>query len=656
MSFNGSPQIDPASKYSEKSGRRMNDILNQESGFICRAEIPDKGCDFNVELILEDSNSSSWTFPIQLKSIQKLNILTNEPLISLPFETSRLGYLMKRIPAMGLIVFYSVEEDKCFYDFADKIYDRLIEERGSVDWMENDMVNIHIPYKNILSSESAKEIHRVITLRYEQATKMQNTNGKKYGLPTVSFTDGSEFDFNNIEHIKRFLRENGTMMIDNYDLDIIFRMISQIPHFEIYADKDFSVIAAVSYSESGLYSESETFCKKLSKQVLKENELLLLNFVKLKNSLALGYIDDSKFLEEIQKLNNNSTNFQNKITLDINVIRYQLINQKPLSEIEPSILSNILSIFSDIDNHIPNQRINGLLKLWNCENLSYLLSNEFSGKMYRSQVSDALGAENSNKSWTEEVLPLMALELRLNRYIVEVNKIATKENDKFLKAHSLSLSIKNFINHQINIIQFSIPKSESKTENLELRVQFAAEAFKLFGELNLYKEAYNSLCDLIEIVELQELAYNSKSSQKKVDLYSVKSNMETHFELEARKIIFPDLIAQKLEESQRPKVNGMPILKDLTDNQLAFVAKSILNTLNLPEDRLKYILSELAAYRMFHQRCSDPNINILHEKNNDSLSNNMYSQPVRFVLESKLSGIRTSPSSNMNELLTAWKF
>ena len=68
MSLYDSPLIDNSAKHSETSERRLKDVLNSESGFICRSEIPDKGCDFLVELILNDKNSSAWRFPIQLKS------------------------------------------------------------------------------------------------------------------------------------------------------------------------------------------------------------------------------------------------------------------------------------------------------------------------------------------------------------------------------------------------------------------------------------------------------------------------------------------------------------------------------------------------------------------------------------------------------------
>src|SRR6202035_3823717 len=134
MAFTDSPIIDQYARNSEKSERRVRDFINQETGFICRQEVPDKGCDFDVELILNGKECSSWKFPIQLKSVEKLQLVEDQPFIALSFETSRLDYLMRRIHAMGIIIFYSVEEDRCFYDFVDKIYTRLMEERESEDW------------------------------------------------------------------------------------------------------------------------------------------------------------------------------------------------------------------------------------------------------------------------------------------------------------------------------------------------------------------------------------------------------------------------------------------------------------------------------------------------------------------------------------------
>jgi len=120
MAYTDSPIVDRFSTNEERSELRVRAFLNQGTGFITRREVPDKGCDLDIELILAGDRSSSWKFPVQIKSIESLRLVDNEKAISLPFETSRLGYLMRRIPAMGIVIFYAVQDDACYYEFADK--------------------------------------------------------------------------------------------------------------------------------------------------------------------------------------------------------------------------------------------------------------------------------------------------------------------------------------------------------------------------------------------------------------------------------------------------------------------------------------------------------------------------------------------------------
>ncbi len=114
MAFTDMPAIDRSSINSETSTQRFKDIINLKSGFQVRVEWPDTGCDLNIELILDGRGASSQIFPVQLKSIEKFTLVKDKAYISYSFETSRLRYLMRRLPAMGIVVLYSVEENKCF--------------------------------------------------------------------------------------------------------------------------------------------------------------------------------------------------------------------------------------------------------------------------------------------------------------------------------------------------------------------------------------------------------------------------------------------------------------------------------------------------------------------------------------------------------------
>ena len=656
MAFFVNPIIDQYSNNEEKSELRLRVYLRQETGFICRKEVPDKGCDLDVELILGENQSSNWKFPIQLKSIEALNLVSNGQFISLPFETSRLGYLMRRIPAMGLVVFYSVKENRCFYEFVDKIYSALMEERGSDDWKKNDKVNIRVPYTNVVDEASTEEIHKVIKKRYEQASIMQNSHGEKYGLPTVGLVDDFQFDFHNVNHVKRFLREYGLLLLNNYDLGVIHSLVTQLPNLEIYQNKELLLIAAISYAEASLHTESQLFTKKLSKCELTSNEQLMLRFVELKNEYALGYLSGDQMLKALEELNTESTDDQNKIIISINQIQYRLAEHKTFISLPEEILSSIIDIFLAIDRSNCNERTKGLLTLWNCENLSYLISTISSAKIGEVRIRESLGENMPVEEKMKGAQEIMKLETLLHDKVSVINKNASLQNDKLMKAYSMALDVKHYIHHQINYFAFQVPINlhSEFDKRIAHKISYAASAYNYFIRLKMDKEAYESLCNLLELIELAE-GYGINHDYDKGKLYKVKQQMEGALEIVPRPIMFVRLIKDKNEQKISRENGGMEALKRLTDGQIESLAKIVLLGLRLPQICLQNLIDEMKAYRLFYQRCTDENI-LLLQKKNEYETQHPYYLPIRFVLRSRSTGIETSESSNMDSLLSTWGY
>lgn len=140
-----------------------------------------------------------------------------------------------------------------------------MDQHESTEWHANEKVNIHIPIENIISDESVAEIHQIFWGRFEQALRMQNSFGSRYGLPKFEIEDRLNFDPNNIDHLIEFLEQHSLSLINDYDIDIMFQMVSRIPHIKIYLSKNLLLIAAIAYSEAGIIAESKIFCSKLKK-------------------------------------------------------------------------------------------------------------------------------------------------------------------------------------------------------------------------------------------------------------------------------------------------------------------------------------------------------------------------------------------------------
>ncbi len=656
MAFSDTPIIDQSSKHSERSERRMRDFLNQENGFICRTEVPDKGCDFYVELILDSIKSSSWNFAIQLKSIENPELVDNDQFISLSIETSRLGYLMRRIPAMGLIIFYSVEHDISYYEYVDQVYERLTEDRQSDNWKAQETVKVRIPVRNKLCNDSVKDIHNTFQVRFERAMQMQNSHGKKYGLPTFDLENGFEYDFRNAEHVSRFLSQYGILMLNNYDLEILYRMIVKIPNQEIYGDKNLLLIAAISYSEAGLIADSEIFCSKLSKIELQPSELSAYRFVRIKNQHALGYIDSNLFLRELKALEETAGE-SNKITLKINQVYYQLTSTKAFQLVQEEILETIQDVFALVEKSDEKKRTKQLLSLWNCENLGYWIASISGAAMGEIRIKESLNGPMPIEKRMKAADEIMKLTQLFEQTVSEINSQALNSQDKIVQAYATSIWVKFFIHQQINFYSFEVPVNTIDGFEIRIRkrINNAAEAYNLFLELHINKEAYDSICNMIELIELAERAYGIQTGYGSEDLYKTKLRLEKDFEFPPRKIVFVDLIDEKRRQASEPHDDGFRMFQGLDDSQVNVLARMALESFSLPEERLVNIVNEIKAYRIFYDRCNDPNIEI-HQFRCPVNEKEKYSLPVRFILRSKATGIESAPSADMEGLLESWGY
>jgi len=130
-------------------------------------------------------------------------------------------------------------------------------------------------------------------------------------------------------------------------------------------------------------------------------------------------------------------------------------------------------------------------------------------------------------------------------------------------------------------------------------------------------------------------------------LSSTKILLEKELLLPPSPLIIPGLI-QELKSRKANKDNqpGMYSVKDMNDKGLDLYANMAIKALNLPATRFQNVLNELKAYRLFYNKCQDPNIEVL--QNNFS----MYQFPVEFTLKNKVSQMQTVRSSNMELLLS----
>jgi hypothetical protein len=422
---------------------------------------------------------------------------------------------------------------------------------------------------------------------------------------------------------------------------------------DIYGSKDLLFLAGLAYEESGLYSDAQVFCAKLRKMSLDDKEQLVFDFLALKNALALGYISHEVFLEKLQKLETKEAGTSNEMILRLNIIKYQLLEVKAPTRIPERLKNTVLALFDEIKASNLPDKTKTVLTLINCDNFSQFINHETGLTLGEYQMRKIMGNLPSKEQRQKDAMTALQMEMTLNNIVQGIVKKEGKDGDTAIKAHALTVSVFHFIQQQVNLISFEIPPVEGIKEILGNHISYAGTAYTYFMKLNSFKEAFDSLCYMLELVELGEQHYGITDESNKTQLYAAKAKMETLFDFPIRELIIPKLIAKSNAQKVAPAENGMPLFKDFTDDQIHSFAVQAHSVMNLPASSLAHLENELLAYRTFHQGCHDPSIEI-HQYQQPTPSPHSYSRPIQFILRNKNSGIQTPPSSNIDDLLTAW--
>lgn len=662
MAFQDLPIIDDNSRNSEKSENRFKEYFNQQNNFIARSDVPDKGCDFDIELITKKNGSSNWRFPVQLKSTTKLKLVDKGSFISFSFETSRLNYLMRRLPPMGLLVVYSTEDNTCYFEYADKIYQRLIQTRTSESWKNNKNVNVKIPKENSLSLSTAKEIHQVFTTRFQNALRMQNAHGDKYDLPTADISGKTKYDFTRTEDIKKFLIEYGPLLLSKYDLGFLYDMLSKIPLSDLSASKELLLAAAIVYSEVGKYSDSIYFSSKLRKNFeLNESEDLSLEFSITKNDLHLGHITNDQFIEKLEKLCSEDISLHNKITIQINLTRYKLIEIKAFQNPPVELDKKVQEIFGNIEMLSDDDDQKYLLKVWNCENYAILLNDKLRSSLSNFTLTKELGGDWSLEAKKKAILSFIQPELSLLEMLNNLYKKGLASGEKLLQAAALSTYVNFYIQKQITLLGHKQQSVNIDGEEKVLKTVFnyAFIAYTIYGELNMLKDAHYNLGNAIEILELAKYQVNANVADDLEKLRVGRELLEKEGDIKPYDSVIVKMIANLKgpnSETGDSSLTGVADFSQFDDEQIRNLAIITLKAKNLPENRLTNIINEIKAHKLFQQRCTDKNVIMLLASKMPFFKEHLYEYPVTFVLRNIKSGIESIISSDMDHLLSSWGF
>jgi hypothetical protein len=650
MALFDKPQVDPSAMNSARSVRRLNDWLNEDYQFILRKEDPDMGCDFMCELI-DGTGATNLKFPIQLKSIQHPEFVSNGAYISYPMLTSRLGYMLNLLPTTGIIVLYSVEANMLYYDFSDKVFQRIKDDRSTDEWVHQENVNIRIPVTNCFTPEIMRGLHDILTKRFSNAAKMQTAYGERYELPVIEIPGTTSFDFNNKEHLKQALKQFGLSLLTRFDLAPVFNSLTQFTQQEIETDKDLLMLACIAYGETGHFYQSDLFIKKLKRNFnLDESETAMINFAECKNLMQLGRLTAAEFIQRQQEITPHVRDLHNGLIIRINLQRLQIIELKELNPTPAAITAELENIFKTIDNSGLDQDVKDILTLWNAEQESHLLTHQLHLDFLAYTLSRTVNRELPLEERKRMILRFLGSETTFLKRVETVYRRAFDKGNKYIMATGFSLLARHFIYKLFAFIGQRAPLPAPEEQHKKF-FGFAYKAFQLFAEISQLKDAHYCLCNALEIMYSAKYYNNARIQDDLKNLLQEKDRLEKHLMLEPYTFQIP-LLIEKIKKNSETENDKSFV--GLSDNQIQQLARTLFAPFKLPQERFIHLLNELRATQLFQKRRTNSNIILLYSYGVNA--DDPYREPVSFILKNKSTGIESLPSTDLNTLLTSWGF
>jgi|GEM_PF-3132143 len=644
MGFYDNPIIDDAAKNSEASEIALRMLFNMSTGFICRVPTPDKGCDFNIELINGKNEAAKWEFGVQLKSTQNLHLVDGNSFISFPISTSRLGYLSRSIPVSGLLIIHHSDTGYFYFSEVNEIVFRLYEEKNS-DWENQQTVNVKIPIKNKLNPETVKGLHGRYTTLFKSAVKMQNAFGERYGLPKSAVREtNDDYDFNNPVHIATFLQRHGTEMLMNYEVNMVGTMVRRLTNDQISANTKLICLAAISNGELGAYDLSELQCiKAIKRRDITADDRRLVEYALVKNQFHLGKIRFEELEEKLLVFETVDLSPQNKLTLRFNILYFKLaqigIDKQPDEELQ----KEIMDLFDKIDKESLTTRVRLLLTAWNADNFSSFINALFIREMAVLSFSDG-GIKAALFS------PRIAgLNQQLLAILKTLRSQETSADNLLIRAHALQIWVKHYLHLELTTLNMKPSQNnfEGQEKILHELINMALTSYNYFQQEGSVPESYVSLCYALEFIEL------GKNKFEKSCLPDEEFLLETKKRIEEDSVIQPYQFQVKTilkDQSEGIKKR----ISQLGQKERQTVVTTLATAKNITENAASHMLKEIETFQEFHIRCKNPDIElkpIYHSKDGKKPS---YLKPTQYFLLNKKTGIESLPSLDFEQLLRSW--
>jgi len=653
MSFEGLPKIDDNAKNAELAENKFRQLFSMANKFISRQDIPDKGCDFDVELIRPENAASNCRFPVQVKSIKSPVFIESGTKLSYTFETSRLNYLLKRPFAVGLVAIYAVDTDTFYYEFADRILEDINSRNSEKDWQSQKQIAIHISTQNVINLNALANIHRIFSLRFERAAKLQLTHDTNHDLQASSITNQSKrFNLDKVEDIIAFLNEYGLYLLNNYNLRPLYAAFKKIPVDSFIENETVLLIAMIVFCEVGELAESIYYATKLKRHLPLAPELRLSHEICLiKNDYNLGYSAPIEYIDRLTALNLDDIDAADKAMLSMNITRAKMMEIKFFDENRDTLVGEVIANFSKIENIEEKDGRKFFLKLWNVENYSIITASNFQKSIMDFRFAFLTGNPVGQGIRLQIENRIISEQNFIKKQLAEIVRIAERKGSRNLQACAYDIYTSNFIQYQLGLLlEIGVVESVTDRKYFYKAYNYAIKTFEMFQELCMYKNAYIALHYWNEIIKLTEYHYPGTIPSEVVDqISSIQAQYERNLDISKTESVVDNTLA-KMSAMNDPNAD-MESIRNLTDDQILHLSRQILRMLNLPDDRLQNIVADQKALRLYYQKCRDEAYSVLRFSEPDPV--NAYKTRTLYKLRHKVTKLDTGFHHDLGYLLNS---
>lgn len=653
MAFNDSPEIDVYSKNSEESVLAVKQLLMQKQGFIVREENPDKGVDFDVELII-DNKASGFKFAIQLKSVEQAKFVTkgDTQYVAYRIKTSRLGYLCRRSPGFGLLVIYDDKSKAVYFDYVENIVENIDTISDDNTWKNNETVTVYIKINNTLDITSASELHRVMHNRCGSHQNMYAKYASEFGLPG--------FNKYVTDNLSELIEKYGYTLINSRDYRIIYEYLSKQPFIDIADNPKLLLLAAITYSQIGQNIEGEYFiskCKKyFNNYTASEKELLTL--FQIVSEFHLGKIDKSTYLKRLKSIEPQIKSQTNGILVKIQILFNEMTDinvfaNDPFKNILPRLDSVITTISqSNIDEEIRNYYSLELLSIMFQVGIQHFFRYTTDALIQKKVLGEAPIKERISNAHT--LIMLLGTPMK---FLKEIYDFSVKENNEHLKAAVIfkrTFMFDSFVMASLSSIfsgevTFDKFKEQQQPQLFEQSYADILDAYNIFNKRFDLEIAYKSLSMSLEINYVYGFIYGKNIDDDALIKTTKRlAQLESALSLEPNEIIVEKMIISFMARNKTDLVSYM----SLPEESDHLVAELFLKAIGLPLERVPNLLSEIHFMRKAEAAINTKYFEILQNLTHTKSKETFYNSPPRHIIRCKGCNYETIESDNLDELLS----